>query len=58
VLVHHPGAMAEADRPVGMASLRGIETEVLLRAITALRAAGMLSEAEYQAKRQRLAARR
>jgi hypothetical protein len=50
--------MAEADRPVGMASLRGIETEVLLRAITALRAAGMLSEAEYQAKRQRLAARR
>lgn len=39
-----------------MSALRGLEAEVLLRAVTALRLDGILSEAEYQAKRQRLAA--
>jgi len=45
-----------SDRPVGMSALRGLEAEVLLRAVSALRLDGILSEAEYQAKRQRLAA--
>lgn len=45
-----------ADRPVGLSALRGIETEVLLQAVTALRLDGTLSEAEFQAKRRQLAA--
>ncbi len=46
-----------ADRSVGLSTLRGIEAQVLLRAVTALRLDGILSEAEYETKRQRLAAR-
>lgn len=45
------------DRPVGLSSVRGIEAAELLRVITALRRDGMLTEAEYQAKRHRLIAR-
>ena len=48
----------EADRPVGLSSLRGVEAEVLLQAVRDLHLDGMLSEAEYQAKRQRLTTRR
>lgn len=46
----------DAERSAVAAALRGVEAEVLLRAATALRAAGFLSEAEFQAKRRRLAA--
>ncbi len=45
-----------ADRSAGVSWLRSVEAEVLLSAIGALRAGGFLTEAEYQAKRQRLAA--
>jgi len=41
----------------GVSWIRKAETDVLLRAIRALRLEGILSEAEYQAKRQRLVAR-
>jgi hypothetical protein len=44
-----------ADRFLGVASLRTIEAQVLLRAVTALRLEGILSEAEYRTKRQGLA---
>jgi hypothetical protein len=45
-----------ADRSAGVSWLRSVEAEVLLSAISALRAGGFLTEAEFQAKRQRLAA--
>ena len=45
-----------ADRSAGVSWLRSVEAEVLLGAISALRAGGFLTEAEFQAKRQRLAA--
>lgn len=48
--------LRDADRPVGVSSLRGVEAQVLLRAVRALRLDGILTEAEYEAKRQRLAA--
>jgi len=55
---HHALTVEDADRSVGLSSLRHLEAEELLRAVTALHLDGMLSEAEYQAKRQRLASRR
>jgi hypothetical protein len=45
-----------ADRSAGVSWLRSLEAEVLLGAIGTLRAGGFLTEAEFQAKRQRLAA--
>ncbi|MGA7758012.1 MAG: hypothetical protein WBL31_03285 [Ilumatobacteraceae bacterium] len=48
--------MDTADRSAGVSWLRSVEAEVLLSAISALRSGGFLTEAEYQAKRQRLAA--
>jgi len=47
-----------ADRPAGFASLRGLEVQELLRAVSALRLDGVLTEAEYRAKRRRLATQR
>ncbi len=44
------------DRSAGVSWLRSVEAEVLLSAISALRAGGLLTEAEFQAKRQRFAA--
>jgi hypothetical protein len=59
VLAHHGTAtITDTDRPVGLAALRVIEGEVLLAAITALRMGGLLTDDEYQTKRERLAARR
>jgi hypothetical protein len=57
-LDRHATMTNDVDRSVGMASLRVVEAEVLLRAATALRLDGFLTEAEYQAKRRRLAAQR
>jgi hypothetical protein len=51
-------SMVDAERSAVSAALRDLEAEVLLRAVTALRAAGFLTEAEFQAKRQRLVAQR
>lgn len=48
--------MDDADRPTSVSSVRGLEAQELLRAVTALHLDGMLSEAEFQAKRQRLIA--
>ena len=44
-----------ANRPFSCADERNIEVEVLLQAFTALRRDGILSDAEYEAKRRRLA---
>ncbi|MFN3256478.1 MAG: hypothetical protein ACE37B_12340 [Ilumatobacter sp.] len=44
-------------RPDAFARERDLEADVLIEAITALRRADMLSSDEYEAKRQRLAAR-
>ena len=49
-----PSPLEEADRFVGVSWLRGTEAEMLLRAVTALRLDGLLSEAEYVTKRRRL----
>ena len=46
----------DAERSAVATALRSVEAEVLLSAISALRAGGFLTEAEFQAKRQRLAA--
>jgi hypothetical protein len=43
-------------RPSTGSSEHRIEAEVLLQALTALRHDGILTDAEYEAKRQRLAA--
>ena len=43
-------------RPVACSSERALEAEVLLRAVTALHRADILTDAEYEAKRHRLAA--
>ena len=40
----------------GCSQERDLEVEVLLQAVTALRREGILTDAEYEAKRQRLAA--
>ncbi len=45
------------DRPVACSHERSLEVEVLLQAITALRRDDILTDAEYEAKRQRLTAR-
>ncbi len=57
MLVESPKSRSEeiTDRS-DVSSIRGLEAEVLLRAVTALRLDGILSEVEYQAKRQRLVA--
>jgi hypothetical protein len=57
VTVSSDPSTTNAERSAVAAALRGVEAEVLLHAVTALRAAGFLTEAESQAKRQRLAAR-
>ena len=41
--------------PIGLSRERSLEAGVLLEAVTALREAGILTDAEYEAKRQRLA---
>jgi hypothetical protein len=46
------------DQRAGVSWLRRHENDLLVRAVTSLRLDGILSEAEYQAKRQRLAAQR
>ena len=48
--------MAAVDRSLVYSHERDIETRVLLQAVTALRHEGILSDAEYEAKRRRLAA--
>lgn len=45
------------DRPAAGSRVRRLEAEVLLQAITALHLADFLTDAEYEAKHQRLAAR-
>ncbi len=50
--------MAAVDRSFAHSYERDIEVQVLLRAVTALRHEGILTDAEYEAKRQRLAAQR
>jgi hypothetical protein len=50
-----PGALA---RSFAHAHARDIEVRELLHAVTALRSDGILTEAEYEAKRQQLAAQR
>lgn len=45
------------DRHVAHSHERSLESQVLLKAITALRRAGILTDAECEAKRQRLTAR-
>lgn len=42
----------------GCSQERDLEVEVLLQAVTALRSEGILTDAEYEYKRQRLAAQR
>ena len=44
------------DRPFASSYERGVEAEVLLQAVTALHRDGILTDAEYETKRQRLAA--
>jgi hypothetical protein len=48
----------DGERPAGSASHGVVETELLLRAVNALRLDGFLTEDEYRAKRRRLTARR
>ena len=58
MLDHHPAStVADTNGPFGLSSLRVVEAQVLLAAITALRLGGVLTEAEYLAKYQRLTAR-
>ena len=45
-----------ADRPIGLSALRGVEVAELLRVVTTLHLEGLLSDAEYRVKRQRLVA--
>lgn len=52
----HKSTVHPADDAAGVSWIRRAETDVLLRAIRALRLDGILSEAEYQAKREHLAA--
>ena len=58
-MLAHTGAstLDAVDRPVVCSHVRRLEVEVLLQAITALRRANILTDAEYEAKRQRLTAR-
>jgi hypothetical protein len=57
VLAHTDSSTFDTtDRSAGVSWLRSIEAEVLLSAASALRVAGFLTEAEYEAKRQRLTA--
>jgi len=45
-----------ADRTVGLAAARDVEAAELLRVVAALRNDGLLTEAEYSAKRRHLRA--
>ena len=56
VLAATDSTTMHAERSAVAAALRSVEAEVLLGAVSALRAGGFLTEAEYQAKRRRLAA--
>lgn len=57
MLVHTDVSTLEAgDRTVACSYERCIEVEALLEAVTALRRDGILTDAEYEAKHQRLAA--
>jgi hypothetical protein len=47
----------DADRAVGLSTVRGIEVAELLRVITALHLDGLLTDAEFRTSRQRLVAR-
>lgn len=48
--------MVTTERSAGVSWLRSIEADVLLSAVSALWVAGFLTDAEYEAKRQRLTA--
>jgi hypothetical protein len=57
VLVHaEVSTVDEVDRPLVSSQERELEAEVLLRAFTALHRDGILTDAEYETKRQRLVA--
>jgi len=57
VLVRSERSMVdEVDDPFVSSYERGVEAEVLLEAVTALHRDGILTDAEYETKRQRLAA--
>ena len=58
MLAHHPvSTLNTADGTLACSHELGLEARVLLQAITALRGAGILSDAEFESKRQRLTAR-
>ncbi|MGB3734641.1 MAG: hypothetical protein WA964_06780 [Ilumatobacter sp.] len=58
MLVHTDVSTPEAiDRQVACSHERSVEAEVLLHAVHALRREGILTDAECEAKRQRLATR-
>jgi hypothetical protein len=48
--------MDAVDQPFAPSYERGVEVEVLLDAVTALHRDGILTDAEYEAKRRRLVA--
>jgi hypothetical protein len=57
VLVHtEVSTVDDVDRPFVSSQERQLEAKVLLRAFTALHRDGILTDAEYETKRQRLAA--
>ncbi len=49
-------ALASISDTADRSALRALEVQELLRAVAALRLDGTITEAEYQAKRRRLAA--
>ena len=57
-MLAHTTSPVNADRSIGLSALRGVEAAELLRVITALHCEGLLTEAEYHLKRQRLVASR
>lgn len=48
----------DTEPRTGLAAVRGVEAAELLRVVTSLRLDGLLTEAEYRTKRQRLLAAR
>ncbi len=56
VVVHTDSSPMASNERSGVSWLRSIEADVLLSAVSALWVAGFLTDAEYEAKRQRLTA--
>jgi hypothetical protein len=60
-VLHHPDTTSDDQvfrlfgQPPSPATLRGLEVGALLQAATALHLDGLLTDAEYRAKRRRLA---